>query len=292
MRNTIFVIAGTLILALAACGSGDFERTDNGLTYKVHNSNRGDKAVIDDIVKIDIAYRYPADSVFFTNKDFNEAMYIPVIPSEYPGDIYEGFRLMAEGDSATFKLDAMNFFTTTLRSPAVPGFIPQDDSVYVDVLVIDIFNQEEYDDYRMKKREDMIKEQEIAKDAEDDLLQDYLDENDITVEPEESGLIILVEEEGTGPKPQSGENVTVHYTGKILDGTVFDSSVERGEPFTFRLGAGQVIRGWDEGVSKLNIGSKAKLIIPSYLAYGDQQRGPVITPFSTLIFEIEVLDAN
>lgn len=292
MKKTVYLIFPLMILIFSACGSSEFKQTDNGLTYKVHKSNRGSKAVIDNIVKIDIAYRYPVDSVFFTNKDYDEAMYIPVIPSEYSGDIYEGLRLMAKGDSVTFKLDALNFFTTTQRMPMVPDFIPMGDSVFVDVVVLEIFTQDEYQAYRQKKRDEMIQEQEVARHEEDGLRQRYLDENSITVEPEESGLIIVVNEEGSGPKPQSGQNVKVHYTGTLLDGTKFDSSVDRGEPFTFRLGAGQVIRGWDEGVSRLNIGSKATLIIPSYLAYGDQQRGPVITPYSTLIFDIEVIDAN
>jgi FKBP-type peptidyl-prolyl cis-trans isomerase FkpA len=292
MKKTVYLIIPLMILIFSACGSSEFKRTDSGLTYKVHKSNRGSKAVIDNIVKIDIAYRYPADSVFFANREFGEAMYIPVIPSEYSGDIYEGFRMMAKGDSVTFKLDALNFFTTTQRMPMIPDFIPMDDSVYVDVLILDIFTQDEYQAYRQKKREDMFKQQEEARHDEDGLRQRYLDENNITVQPEESGLVIVVKEEGSGPRPQSGQNVKVHYTGTLLDGTKFDSSVDKGEPFTFRLGAGQVIRGWDEGVSKLNIGSKAKLIIPSYLAYGDQQRGPVIKPYSTLIFDIEVIDAN
>ncbi len=292
MKKSVFLIIPIMILIFSACGTSEFKQTDRGLTYKVHKSNRGSKAVIDNIVKIDIAYRYPADSVLFSNKDFGEAMYIPVIPSEYEGDIYEGFRMMAKGDSVTFKLDALNFFTITQQMPMVPDFIPMDDSVYVDVLILDIFTQDEYQAYRQKKRDDMIKEQEVARHEEEGLRQRYLDENNITVEPEESGLVIVVKEEGSGPKPQSGQNVKVHYTGTLLDGTKFDSSLDRGEPFTFRLGAGQVIRGWDEGVSKLKIGSKAKLIIPSYLAYGDQQRGPVIAPYSTLIFELEVIDAN
>ncbi|TVQ89032.1 MAG: FKBP-type peptidyl-prolyl cis-trans isomerase [Bacteroidetes bacterium] len=288
MKKLFYLSIPFMIFLFSACGSKDFKQTDSGLTYKIHQSNRGDKALIDNIVKMEVAYRYPEDSVFFHTKDIGELMYIPVIPSEYAGDIYEGLRMLAKGDSATFKFDAMSFFITTAKTPIL-DFIGQEDSIYVDIKVLDIFTQEQYNEYVNKQREERIKEQEIAKHLEEDLLQDYLSDNNITVESEESGLIIVIEEEGTGPKPQSGQNVTVHYTGKILDGTVFDSSVERGQPFTFRLGRGQVIRGWDEGVSKLNVGSRATLIIPSYLAYADQQRGPVITPFSTLIFEIEVL---
>lgn len=94
---------------------------------------------------------------------------------------------------------------------------------------------------------------------------------------------------GTGRTPKSGETVSVHYTGKFLDGKVFDSSVPRNEPFTFVLGARQVIAGWDIGVAKLKIGEKAKFTIPPHLAYGEQGYPGAIPPNATLIFEVELL---
>ncbi|TVQ14292.1 MAG: FKBP-type peptidyl-prolyl cis-trans isomerase [Bacteroidetes bacterium] len=124
------------------------------------------------------------------------------------------------------------------------------------------------------------------------ILEQYLRDQNIDAEAEDSGLIVIVEETGSGPRPVSGQKVKVHYTGMVLDGTVFDSSHDRGEPIEFTLGRGQVIRGWDEGISKLNVGSKARLIIPSHLAYGDRARSAVIQPFSTLIFDIELIAAE
>lgn len=103
-----------------------------------------------------------------------------------------------------------------------------------------------------------------------------------------SGLGIKVLSEGDGPLPEAGKTVVVHYTGYLEDGTKFDSSVDRGQPFKFVLGQGQVIKGWDEGVAKLKVGSKAVLLIPPGIAYGEVRRGP-IPPNSTLYFEIEVL---
>jgi FKBP-type peptidyl-prolyl cis-trans isomerase len=94
---------------------------------------------------------------------------------------------------------------------------------------------------------------------------------------------------GTGTEAVSGKTVDVHYTGWLTDGKKFDSSVDRGEPFSFRLGAGQVIRGWDQGVVGMKIGGKRKLTIPSDLAYGDRGFPPVIPPRSTLVFEVELL---
>jgi len=105
----------------------------------------------------------------------------------------------------------------------------------------------------------------------------------------ESGLGIKMLKEGNGAFPEKGKNVKVHYTGYLEDGTKFDSSVDRNEPFSFPLGQGRVIKGWDEGVSKLKIGSKALLKIPAELGYGARGAGGVIPPNATLYFEIEVL---
>ncbi len=102
-----------------------------------------------------------------------------------------------------------------------------------------------------------------------------------------SGLQYMVLKEGTGAKPAAEDTVTVHYTGKLLDGTVFDSSVESGEPSTFPLNA--VIPGWTEGLQLMSEGSKYRLFIPSELAYGSQGAGDKILPNSTLIFDVELI---
>ncbi len=103
-----------------------------------------------------------------------------------------------------------------------------------------------------------------------------------------SGLQYSVEKEGTGAKPTASDRVKVHYTGKLLDGKVFDSSVERGQPAEF--GVSEVIKGWTEALQLMPVGSKWKLYIPSELAYGDRAAGPDIKPGSTLVFDVELLD--
>lgn len=102
-----------------------------------------------------------------------------------------------------------------------------------------------------------------------------------------SGLQYEVEKEGDGPMPEAGDQVVVHYTGRLIDGTVFDSSVERGEPATF--GVTQVIPGWVEALQLMKAGSKWKLFIPSQLAYGPNGAGGVIGPNATLIFDVELI---
>lgn len=94
---------------------------------------------------------------------------------------------------------------------------------------------------------------------------------------------------GSGPTAETGQTVTVHYTGWLQDGKKFDSSLDRGQAFSFPLGAGRVIKGWDEGVKGMKVGGKRKLVIPSALGYGPRGAGGVIPPHATLIFEVELL---
>lgn len=107
-----------------------------------------------------------------------------------------------------------------------------------------------------------------------------------------SGLKVILRKKGNGIQAEAGMKVSVHYTGKLTDGKVFDSSVERGQPFGFNLGAGMVIAGWDEGIAMLSVGDQATLLIPSHLGYGARGAGGAIPPNADLIFEVELLDAK
>lgn len=104
-----------------------------------------------------------------------------------------------------------------------------------------------------------------------------------------SGLKYIDMVEGTGATPQKGQTVTVHYTGTLENGRKFDSSVDRGQPYEFRLGEGAVIKGWDEGLASMKVGGKRKLIIPPVLGYGQRGSPPNIPPNSILLFDVELL---
>lgn len=112
------------------------------------------------------------------------------------------------------------------------------------------------------------------------------DQNTVTTP---SGLKYIDQVEGTGATPAAGQTVYVHYTGTLQDGKKFDSSRDRNTPFSFRLGAGQVIKGWDEGISTMKVGGQRRLIIPPELGYGARGAGGVIPPNATLIFDVELL---
>jgi len=123
--------------------------------------------------------------------------------------------------------------------------------------------------------------------TEENLAEEALTEE--TLVTTDSGLQYVDITEGTGAMPQAGQRVTVHYTGTLEDGTKFDSSRDRGRPFTFQIGVGQVIKGWDEGVSTMRVGGQRQLVIPAELGYGSRGAGGVIPPHATLIFDVELL---
>ncbi len=107
-----------------------------------------------------------------------------------------------------------------------------------------------------------------------------------------SGLELYEVERGFGDVARAGKTVTVHYTGYLQDGTKFDSSLDRGEPFTFPLGAGKVIAGWDEGLVGMKVGGRRKLVIPAELAYGSRGAGRLIPPNATLVFDVELMEVK
>ena len=107
-----------------------------------------------------------------------------------------------------------------------------------------------------------------------------------------SGLRYVDEVEGSGDAPAKGKKVKVHYTGRLTDGKKFDSSVDRGQPFEFTIGVGQVIQGWDEGVMSMKVGGKRQLRVPASLGYGSRGAGGAIPPNADLVFDVELLGVS
>ena len=118
----------------------------------------------------------------------------------------------------------------------------------------------------------------------------YVTLSNIKVKPDSSGIYYIEKQKGKGPHPEVGDKVTVHYVATFLSGQPFDNSYERGEPFTFTFGVGEVIPGWDIAIKKMQKGTKATIIVPSRLAYGSEGYGNIIPPYTPLIFDIEVIN--
>ena len=168
------------------------------------------------------------------------------------------------------------------------------------ISVISVKPIEEYQKEMQVKQAEMEKEMQAhagqQAPIDDKILRDYFAKNNITPQKTASGLYYTITKEGTGEKAKSGQKVSMSYLGKTLDGKKFDANVDENfhniKPFSFTLGVGQVIKGWDEGVALLSKGGKATFYIPSSLAYGPQAMGAAIPANSNLIFDVEVLDIN
>lgn len=291
MKSLRYLIIG-LMAVLAACGPAekiDYQETESGLKYALLVETGMEKPETGDILSLEMFYSV-RDSVLFDSRDMGMPMFLQMMEPEYPGDIYEGLALMAEGDSASFIIDAEVFFFYTVGMMELPPFVKEGDEVVFHVALRQIMDEEGFALEQERLMEQQMQEDMLRAEQEEGLMLDYLAEENITVAPTQSGLYYVEREQGEGARVQSGDMVGVHYEGRLLDGTVFDSSYQRGEPIEFIVGRGQVIPGWDEGIGMMQVGGKATLVIPSFLAYGDQGAGQMIPPFSTLVFDVELVE--
>jgi len=226
-------------------------------------------------------------SQVFSSYDRGEPMQLTYgKPFDTPG-FDMGIGMMKKGGKAIFIVPSDIAFGSAGRGAIIPPY----STLIYDVEVIDVMTKSESDKMNETKKKQQEMEKTLVKSQEAGKRSAYLKENNITVKPTASGLYYIETVKGSGPKAEPGKKVKVHYTGKLLDGTKFDSSIDRGEPFSFTLGKGDVIKGWDEGIGLMNVGGKATLIIPSSIAYSDREMG-VIKPYSTLVFDVELLDVE
>ena len=295
MKRLFNLAALCLLLSVTfmSCGPKSpfpgYKATENGLYYKQIVAGQGPQLQMGDYIKVRLAY-YLGDSLLFTTDDLPESAYDQVRESVFKGDLYEGFRMMHVGDSMSFMINSDSIFRKQFRVPIIPDFVKPDVFLRWEVVVDEVYNQEEFTKIQEAIAQKQMEAAAAKQQAADDEFQAYLEANGIKAQPTESGLVYVCTKKGKGPKPGYKQMVKVHYTGRLLDGTVFDSSVERGEPIEFQLGVGQVIPGWDEGIALMSKGEKGILYIPSKLAYGPRQAGELITPYSNLIFDVELVD--
>ena len=294
MKKTI-LIAVVMLMAVGSvfvsCQSGDdkfpgFKITDDGMYYKFHTRSSDTTSLkLGDYVTIDMVYA-SEDSIMFDSKKLPQVMKMPMTEPTFKGDVYDGIFMMHVGDSATFICNADSTFTKLFRmNPAMMP--PVLDSLEYLYFHIKLNKVESLEEVQAEQKADLQK-----READEAVFRNaYLTDNYPNAQPVASGLYYIETKKGTGSSPEIGQNVKVHYKGMFMDGKVFDSSFDRGDPIEFPLGQGRVIKGWDEGIAMMKKGSKAVLVIPSNIAYGPNGSGS-IPPFSTLVFEVELVDIN
>ena len=255
-----------------------------GLSYVMHKSNKGPKLKLDDVVTLNLKYITSKDSLVFDSWKMGKPIQLKIAKASFKGDLMDGLTLLTVGDSASFLINADSLFTKTFGAPR-PAFIDSSSFLSFTVKVISTTTD------AALKAEELKAEKENAM-KENEVIAKYIADKQITPSKSSSGLMYIITEPGAGEQAQAGKTVKVHYTGRLLDGTKFDSSLDRNDPIEFKLGQGMVIKGWDEGIALLKVGGKALLIIPSNLAYGSRGAGGVIPPFSPLTFEVELVSVQ
>jgi len=275
------VLAVACVFSFNACSKykGFKQDKETGIYYKFYVQNK------------DSVQAQTGDAVSLMYQlALKDSILVPMMPiqelikeSFYKGDVYDAIRMMHVGDSATFILDADTFFHY------MGGENPFDEKeLYFTFKLAELMPKAEVDAMMQAQEEQYNAYMEQARAAEDSTMQEYIAKNKIKVAPTASGLYFISKKAGNGAQATPGQRVFVHYTGKLLDGTKFDSSYDRGEPIDFVLGQGQVIPGWDEGIAMMKVGEKAVLLIPSKLAYGERGN-QVIPPCAPLVFDVELV---
>ncbi|MEN0005669.1 MAG: FKBP-type peptidyl-prolyl cis-trans isomerase [Bacteroidota bacterium] len=282
-----------LFLATLAWGQASADQrsvSEKGYEYINYTNNQGPHPQ-----KGDYAYYHAqirnGDTILFSSRAIADNIpNIKIGDAEAQGEdrspVEDVLLQLAVGDSVTIFLPLDN------ETGTLPGFDEAEFMPY-DVVLLEIKDERAYQMHlaeaekvkkRVRAREPLIKAkvEQVAAQYAEGKLADQLIETP-------TGLTYLIHQVGDGPKPPVNELVNVHYYGALLDGTPFDNSFKRGTPFVFELGAGQVIKGWDEGIALLNKGGAATLFIPAELAYGAKGAPPVIPPNAKLIFYVEVI---
>lgn len=279
------LISGLLALVISSCSSGKFpgfEEGEQGVFYKVHyRSDNTDNSHDSGWMKVHMDYRLK-DSVLFTSKTMDEDFIFPMIKPLFQGDLYEGMKMMNEGDSMSFAIVADSFYLITANAKKLPEFVQPGDPFYFDVKLLKRYTNDEYKALQENKKEKLRKEESLK-------LAAYLDKNNLNDKVLPSGLIFNLLKEGTGKRPDSGEMCRVYLKVEVLDGDLLYNNFENGDPIDVEYGKGFDTEGFMEGLGKLKAGGKAKLIVPSKIGVGE--RGMQGVPaFTTLVYEIQLDD--
>ncbi|MEH6304643.1 FKBP-type peptidyl-prolyl cis-trans isomerase [Olivibacter sp. CPCC 100613] len=301
MKRTSLILGLAALTGLGATSCQSFKDGAGGMQYKIVKEEGKTKIKEGDFVSLGAVISTESDSVLNSSYEMEQPFYLATQKPMYPGDIFTALSMLGEGDSAVFRLniDTMVAKTGQPRPPFKGQYIVHTFKINKVIpkgtLTDSVFNQE-VEKYIAQDRDK-------AKNAEAGKIETYIKKNGLEVKTTGSGLKYAIEKEGTGNKPNVGDTVVVHYTGKFLGGKIFDSSVKEDakkgnvynqmrepyDPIRIPIGVGAVVPGWDEGLALLSKGAKATLVLPSKLAYGEH--GSMgIQPYTPLAFTVEIVD--
>ena len=283
MRLIVVILTLCIAFCTACNNTSNYSEHSTGLEYKfIETNTQGESPKNGDIVVLSIKF-LTVDNKLIDASDFYR---MQVSNSTYLGDLHSGLQMLQVGDSVCFKFDASDFYEKT-RKTDLPKELKPGDEVLVYLRLKNIITAENLESER-RSLFHTDESQEI------NLLDAYLERTSISVEPTESGMYIIHKKDGSGEFPKKGAKLFVHYTGTTIDGKVFDTSLDKGKPLTFILGSGKMIKGFDEAFKQIRKGGKARLIIPSSLAYGKEGLNEgfkkILLPYSTLVFDVELIE--
>ncbi|EOZ96096.1 FKBP-type peptidyl-prolyl cis-trans isomerase FkpA precursor [Indibacter alkaliphilus LW1] len=297
------------VIAFGTMSCKKTQTTSDGIEYTYIKEGK-ESPKNGEFVLYHLVVKTGSDSTFISTYDQDMPGYLQFndsLPKQTGMD--EIFLGLKKGDSIAFESKADKIFGVE----NIPFFLTAEENIKVRIGVIDVLSQEGLETYFQAMQESQAKKQaeNAIKQLEIDTqkIEDYISENNLNATRTESGLYYVIEQEGDGVEIETGDLAFVHYAGYLMDGTLFDTSIktlaqEKGNyneardnqggygPLEVRVGMGQVIQGWDEGLALLTKGSKAKFLIPSTLAYGDRNAGGPIQPNSVLIFDVEITDVQ
>lgn len=297
--KSILLLSTILVIGMSCSDSSSSQEmvTDSGISYQFITNGSGEVPPDGGYWLMNIAYyNEKGDTIFSSVNQGRGAMPMNYVAEQFKknASIEECFSLIGEGDSAVFYISADSLYKNTSRRSTPPDLVGT--KIKLCIGIEKIFSIEEFSAYSTEMEQVQIEKEKEAIEA-------YISEKGINAEVTEEGLFYEITKTGNGVKPQVGQNIKVNYTGYLMDGTVFDTSVEEAakqanvytpgrsyEPIEFPLGQGNVIKGWDIGIGLLSVGGKATLVIPSPLAYGNRSKGSVIKANSTLVFTVELVE--
>ena len=289
MKRYILFLA-TIALAINANAQAPVKTTATGMQLQILTTNNGRKVKLDDIITFHVIQKTPKDSILYSSYAAGNPVQVKV---QSQGDLMDVFPLLAEKDSALVKVSTDSLFKN--NEAQRPAFLPKGSFISCLIKVEKVQSLDE----AMGERKAIL-DGLSAKETAD--MNKYIADKGLALTTTASGLKYKITEPSIKRKPVTGDSVMVNYTGRTVEGKVFDSSIEADakagglvqpgrnyEPIAFRVGQGMVIPGWDEGLLLLGEGAKATFVIPSKLAYGDRGMSEDIKPFSTLIFDVQLM---